>query len=120
MLRLLGYEYRKDAVPTWVAKADPKNRISGNIDAFTGATPRNGTLHYVWDGKNNEGMPVPKGTYMVFIEGTLYWESRVVFSAKLHWGSCEEESVLVSSRYYGAPSVNKDMITDLKVFHMVK
>ena len=115
-----GYEYRKDAVPTWVAKADPKNRISGNIDAFTGATPRNGTLHYVWDGKNNEGMPVPKGTYMVFIEGTLYWESRVVFSAKLHWGSCEEESVLVSSRYYGAPSVNKDMITDLKVFHMAK
>lgn len=115
-----GYEYRKDAVPTWVAKADPKNRISGNIDAFTGATPRNGTLHYVWDGKNNEGMPVSKGTYMVFIEGTLYWESRVVFSAKLHWGSCEEESVLVSSRYYGAPSVNKDMITDLKVFHMAK
>ena len=115
-----GYEYRKDAVPTWVAKVDPKNRISGNIDAFTGATPRNGTLHYVWDGKNNEGMPVSKGTYMVFIEGTLYWESRVVFSAKLHWGSCEEESVLVSSRYYGAPSVNKDMITDLKVFHMAK
>ena len=65
--------------PHGLPKLIRKNRISGNIDAFTGATPWNGTLHYVWDGKNNEGMPVSKGTYMVFIEGTLYWESRVVF-----------------------------------------
>ena len=45
-----GYKYRKDAIPFWVSKANPKDMSSEQVDAITGATPRNGILVYQWDG----------------------------------------------------------------------
>lgn len=32
------------------------------------------------------GRPVPAGTYTVFLEGTLYWSTRVLYSAQVQWG----------------------------------
>ena len=75
-----GYEYRKDAVPVWVSKAKPQVLSSTQIDAITGATPRNGVVTYQWDGTDDNGNRVPVGTYRFFIEGTLYWENRVVYT----------------------------------------
>lgn len=90
------------------------------IDAPTGATPRNGTVNYTWDGTDDNGNPVPKGTYTVFVEGTLYWENRIVYSGKVNWGSQTQQSVPITSRRYGTSPTNKDMITDLKFFHARK
>ena len=41
-----GYEYREDALPIWVSKAKPQTLSSTQIDAITGATPRNGVMTY--------------------------------------------------------------------------
>ena len=115
-----GYAYRKDAVPAWVRKAKPAEMPADEIDALTGATPRNGTVNYTWDGTDDKGNPVPKGTYTVFVEGTLYWENRIVYSGKVNWGSQTQQSVPITSRRYGTSPTNKDMITDLKFFHARK
>lgn len=67
-----GYEYRKDALPLWVSKAKPQTIPSAQVDAITGATPRNGIITYQWDGTDDKGNRVPPGNYKFFLEGTLY------------------------------------------------
>lgn len=115
-----GYEYRGDAIPFWVGKACPEKMTDTQVDAITGATPGNGKLTYIWDGTDQNGVRVPKGKYHFFVEGTLYWKSRVVFSGIVNWGEDEQESIPVETRYFNKSSVNKDMISSVKVSYKQK
>lgn len=60
------------------------------------------------DGGNKEQL-------VIFIEGTLYWKSRVLFSGTVNWGGDEQESIPVEIRYFNRSSVNKNMINSIKV-----
>lgn len=113
-----GYEYRKDAVPVWVSKAKPQVLSSTQIDAITGATPRNGVVTYQWDGTDDNGNRVPVGTYRFFIEGTLYWENRVVYTGKLEWGGKGQDYIPVKVQRFHSSQTNEYMITDLKACHI--
>lgn len=110
-----GYKYREDAIPEWVRKAEPGKMTSAQVDAVTGATPPNGNLTYEWDGTDDNGKPVPSGVYRFFIEGSLYWKSRVVYTGEVNWGGKEQPSIPVSSRFFNPSPTNKNMITELKV-----
>lgn len=110
-----GYKYRKDALPLWVGKARLEQMTDTQVDAVTGATPRNGQLTYVWDGKDNDGVQVPAGKYTFFIEGTLYWKSRVLFSGTVDWGNNRPTDIPVETRYFNPSSTNKEMIGSVKV-----
>ncbi|MDC1810896.1 DUF2271 domain-containing protein [Bacteroides uniformis] len=112
-----GYKYRKDAIPFWVSKANPKDMSSEQVDAITGATPRNGILVYQWDGTDEKGNHVPTGDYKLFIEGTLYWTSRVMYSGEFTWGNKELTSVPVKVQHFNQQPNNQNMITELKVCH---
>ena len=113
-----GYEYREDALPVWVSKAKPQTLSSAQIDAITGATPRNGLVTYQWDGTDDKGNCVPQGTYMFFVEGTLYWKSRVLYTGELEWGGKGQDSIPVKARYFNPSKTNKNMITELKACHI--
>ena len=113
-----GYEYRKEALPVWVGKAKPQAMSSIQVDAITGATPQNGLLTYQWDGTDHQGNHVPAGKYTFFVEGTLYWESRVIYSGELDWGGREQDSIPVKARYFHPSSNNQEMITGLKASHI--
>ena len=115
-----GYEYRKDAVPVWVSKAKPQTLSSAQIDAITGATPQNGVLTYQWDGTDDNGNRVSPGKYIFFIEGTLYWESRVIYTGELDWGGSEQSSIPVKTRYFTPSKTNENMITELRACHIKK
>lgn len=115
-----GYEYREDAIPLWVSKAKLQAMSSTQVDAITGATPRNGLLTYQWDGTDDKGNRVPLGNYKFFIEGTLYWKSRVIYSGELVWGGKGQESIPVKARYFNQPKTNEDMITEIKAYHIKK
>ena len=115
-----GYEYRKDAIPLWVGKARPQMMTSAQVDAITGATPQNGKLTYQWDGTDDKGNCLPPGIYKFFVEGTLYWKSRVLYSGKLHWGNKVSDSISVEVRYFNQSSTNENMITELKAYHINK
>lgn len=109
-----GYEYREDALPVWVSKAKPHALSSTQLDAITGATPQNGVLTYKWDGTDDNGNRVPPGRYTFFIEGILYWKSRVIYSGELDWGSREQDSIPVKARYFHPSKTNGNMISGLK------
>ena len=110
--------YREDALPVWVSKAKPKTLSSEQIDAITGATPRNGVVTYQWDGTDDEGNRVPQGTYTFFIEGTLYWKSRVVYTGKLDWGGKGQDSIPIKVQRFHPSQTNEHMITELKACHI--
>jgi hypothetical protein len=75
-----GYELRPESIPTWVEKAILKS----NVDAISGATPKAGTLSYTWDFTDDTGNPVDvTGTYTFFIEASLRWNNRVLFSGEV-------------------------------------
>lgn len=115
-----GYEYREDAIPVWVSKAKPQTMSSAQVDAITGATPRNGTLTYQWDGTDDKGNRVAPGKYKFFVEATLYWKSRVIYSGELVWGGKVQESIPVKARYFNQSKTNADMITEIKAYHINK
>lgn len=115
-----GYEYREDAIPVWVSKAKPQTMSFAQVDAITGATPRNGILTYQWDGTDDKGNRVPPGNYKFFVEGTLYWKSRVLYSGELAWGGKGQESIPVKARHFNLSKTNEDMITELKAYHIKK
>ena len=76
-----GYEKRPDAIPVWVERA----AIAGETapDAASGATPKSGTVRYIWDLTDESGARVADGTYRFFVEGTLRWKNQVLFSGEL-------------------------------------
>lgn len=115
-----GYKYRKDAIPMWVDKAKPQHMNSVQVDAVTGATPQNGSLVYQWDGRDDKGMSVPAGKYKFFIEGTFYWESRILYSGEFTLGKNNQNSIPVKVEYFNRSSANENMITGLKVCYVAE
>lgn len=76
-----GYTYRPACVPTWVTNAKASEMTDTELDAFTGATPKeSGKQTFIWDFTDNEGKRVAKGAYKVFVEATLKNECRIQFS----------------------------------------
>ena len=90
---------------------------SAQVDAVSGATPSNGSLHYTWDGKDNQGKPVPAGSYTVFLEGTLYWGTRVLYSAKVQWGNGNAGLVPVTVHKTCTSDRNRNMIANVRFSH---
>jgi hypothetical protein len=79
-----GFSNRPDSLSVWAAKAKPSS--PAELDAFTGATPQNGSVTYVWDCTDGEGIPVPAGTYRYCVEGSLYWKSNALFTGSVTIG----------------------------------
>ena len=109
-----GYEVRKESIPTWVQKAKPGKMTDVQIDAITGATPRSSTLTYTWDGTDDKGNLVLPGKYHFYIEGSLYWKSRILFSGTVEWGGKGQSSIPIETRRFDASSTNENMISSLK------
>lgn len=108
-----GYLTRKDCLPIWVEKAKPSSLFSSIIDAITGATPSAGIKKYIWDGKDENGNYVSPGKYRLFIEATLYWTNRVLYSGTFQYGGESQENIAISVKYFEGES-NKDMIQNVK------
>lgn len=78
-----GYKKRPDTLPTWVEKSDVTSLNKSEIDAITGATPKAGTLSYIWDLTDKNGDAVSLGEYNFFVEGNLRWKNRVLHSGNI-------------------------------------
>lgn len=97
-----GYKNRPDSIPVWVEKSG----LAGmeNVDAISGATPRSGALTYVWDLTDAKSNAVPTGTYRFFVEGSLRWKNRVLYTGEIAIGgaaaSAEAEARFI---YEGSP-----------------
>ena len=109
-----GYRQREDSVASWVRAADPETMDDEALDAISGATPRSGILEYRWDLTDQSGERVPGGVYVVKLEGTLYWNSRILFSARIDTEREEIGDVLVTRSEPENPE-NEDMLEEFSV-----
>lgn len=81
-----GYKNRPDSIPTWVMTSGLASMSKSETDAITGATPKAGTLSFTWDLTDAGGIAVPSGEYSFFVEGSLRWKNRVIYSGKITVG----------------------------------
>lgn len=104
-----GYKNRPDAVPVWVEHSGLANME--NVDAVTGVTPKSGPLSYTWDLTDTAGVPVPDGTYKFFVEGSLRWKNRVLYSGKIEIGGAAASAEAEAQFIYEA-SPDQPALTD--------
>ena len=75
-----GYQKRPDAIPLWVERSAAG---TGVPDGVSGATPKSGSVRYVWDLTDQSGARVPDGTYTFHVEGTLRWKNQVLYTGEI-------------------------------------
>jgi len=75
-----GFRSRDMSIPTWVERSNLANMEQSEVDIISSPTPQTGTLSYTWDLTDNEGNAVLSGEYRFFVEGSLRWGNRVVYS----------------------------------------
>ncbi len=78
-----GYKKREQSLNNWVAIAKPGKMSDTEIDAISGATPKSGVQHFIWDLTDNQGKKVPTGKYFIKLEATLYQGSNVVYTSSV-------------------------------------
>lgn len=114
-----GYAFRDDAVSKWVAKANPGEMADEEIDAISGSTPQSGIQRYTWDGTDATGKAVMNGTYHIYVEGTLYWSSIVLFSGDIEWGDSEQNITLTATYSEENTTENRDMLTNVMAIFLM-
>lgn len=107
-----GYQRREDCVPTWVAHAHPAQMSADELDAVSGATPRSGQHVHTWDGKDERGNVVTQGEYRIYVEGTLYWSSTVLYSGVVRWGG-DKQTIRLTPAFSKEDQTNRNMITEV-------
>lgn len=79
-----GYTYRPTCMPTWVTNAKAADMTDAELDAFTGATPKeSGKQTFVWDFTDSKGKKVSQGNYKVCVEATLKNEYILLYEGAL-------------------------------------
>ena len=109
-----GYEKRPDAIPVWVKQSGLAQGTAQ--DAVSGATPKSGSLRYVWDLTDQSGARVPDGTYTYYVEGTLRWKNHVLFSGEITLNG-EAATSTATGTYTYAVSDEQAALTDAAPEH---
>ena len=116
-----GYERRDMSLSHWVKAADPARMTDDELDAVSGATPQQGTLTYFWDLTDDSNNPVTDGVHHIFVEGSLYWESSILFSAEIDLNHLESgELSITEERNQPKQAENADMISNVQVIVMAQ
>jgi len=108
-----GWQRREGSLPQWVRQSGLAGRNQAHVDALTGPTPQAGTLRYTWDGRNYAGQLAPPGEYRVFVEGSLRWDDRVVYTAVVRLG--ETGQVNATPEFFGTGTAERGMIGPVRV-----
>ena len=111
-----GYQSRDMSLAQWVTAAHPENMTQQELDAISSATPSSGRLEYIWDMTYGQGMPVPDGIYRICLEGTLLWESAVLYTAEIRIDEASPGPLQVTTeRNQPDNHDNEDMIQNVSM-----
>jgi len=103
-----GWRRRETSIPQWVSQSSLAGRDQAHVDALAGPTPPTGALSYLWDGRDYAGQAVPPGEYRVFVEGSLRWENRVLYTAVVRLD--EAGQVNAEYEFFGESTQERGMI----------
>ncbi|MDP2859154.1 MAG: DUF2271 domain-containing protein [Bacillota bacterium] len=87
-----GYRSRPECCPEWVKVSGWKNAPASEVDAVTGPTQKPGRIVLTWDCTDRQGKRVPPGTYVCRLEGTIFWENRVLYKAEIQVGGARAQA----------------------------
>lgn len=109
-----GYVVRPTCVPAWVKASKASEQTDQQLDAVTGATPLSGGIQtFTWDFTDQQGKAVPQGTYKVFVEATLFFDSIITYSGTFSTKDKKGDITLTSS-LTKEDEAHKGMVTDVK------
>ena len=108
-----GWRRRETSIPQWVRQSSLAERDQAHVDALAGPTPPTGTLSYVWDGRDYAGQAVPLGEFRVFVEGSLRWENRVLYTAIVRLD--EAGQVSATPEFFGESTQERGMVGPVTV-----
>ena len=109
-----GYVVRPTCVPAWVKASKASEQTDQQLDAVTGATPQSGGVQtFTWDFTDQQGKAVPQGTYKVFVEATLFFDSIITYSGTFSTKDKKGDITLTSS-LTKEDEAHKGMVTDVK------
>ena len=112
-----GYESRDMTLSEWVKTAVPSDMSDDDIDAVSSATLGTGSHSFAWDLTDENGERVPDGGYTVKVEGTLYWESSILFSSQVDIGSPIFGDLTVTEiRSEPDTQENAEMIDNVRIY----
>jgi len=106
-----GYKNRPDSIPLWVEKSDVASMQKSEVDAITGATPKTGKLSYTWDLTDENGNEVSPGQYIFFVEGSLRWQNRVLYSGTVEVGK-DSVTIEADAEFFYESSGNQSSLSD--------
>ncbi|MBR5062973.1 MAG: DUF2271 domain-containing protein [Prevotella sp.] len=108
-----GYIVRPTCVPTWVKTVKADEKTDQQLDAVTGATPQvSGKQTFTWDFTDEQGKVVPKGTYKVVVEATLFFESDIIYTGTFSTKD-KAGNIALTSTLTKPDEQNKDMVTNV-------
>ena len=117
-----GWQRRPLSIPLWVRQSGLSAMNRGDIDAFSGATPRTGAVSYHWDGRDKGGNLLASGGYRILLEATLRRENRVLYSAPFIMGSTSSAATdvdpEVTIEYFGSDTRERGMIERVRVTYL--
>ena len=94
------------------SKADGKT--DQQLDAVTGATPQsNGTQTFTWDFTDEQGKAVPKGTYKLKVEATLFFDSDIIYTGTFS-SKDKPGNITLTSELTKPDEQHKEMVTEVK------
>lgn len=109
-----GYIVRPACVPTWVKTSKAEEKSDLQLDAVTGATPQSsGTQIFTWDFTDEQGKIVPKGTYKVKVEATLFFDSDIIYTGTFSTKD-KPGNIPLTSELTKPDEQHKDMVTEVK------
>jgi hypothetical protein len=111
-----GYEIRPDSIPVWVERSGLASLSDARADAVSGATPQSGRLEYVWDLTDENGAAPDVAHYLFFVEGSLRWKNRVLYSGEIDLDS-GDSVVEPQAEFYYAASDGQPALTDASPEH---
>jgi hypothetical protein len=104
-----GYASRPMSIPLWVQRSGLAGTPKHEVDTVSGATPRTGLVSVGFAASEENGFP--PGEYRFFVEGSLRWSNRVMFSGLIEVGdqaaTVEAERTLIHQK-----CDNHDELTD--------
>lgn len=109
-----GYVKRPACVPAWVKAVKANDLSDQQLDAMTGATPKeSGSQTFTWDFTDQQGKAVKDGTYRVMVEATLFNASTITYSGTFSTLD-KAGNITLTSQLTQPDEKHKEMVTEVK------
>ncbi len=109
-----GYAKRATSLPTWVKQSKVDKMTKQEVDTISKATKKAGKITINWSCVNNKGEKLPKGDYILKIEGNIYQDNMIMYSGQFEVGG-DNITVALSPTYSSESAKDFKLIENVTI-----